>query len=189
MKGESHKLLGRYLIQQYMEQAPRRYSKAFLIGCIEPDRNPVTYLKGSIRSQFLRGHNWGNSQRYMFRLGRRLENRRRLHLLDFYALGKLIHYTTDAFTYAHNEEFEKNLKQHNAYELDLQNYFLDLRTGGLDANYAPGTSVTETIQKYHQDYSQAPMNRNTDIRFAVSVCSAVFHKLLSRHGQSILAFC
>lgn len=57
MRGKSHRCLGQYLVEHYMENIPGRYVKAFLVGCIEPDRNPVTYLKGSLRFQWLRGHN------------------------------------------------------------------------------------------------------------------------------------
>ena len=98
MRGKSHRCLGQYLVEKYMPHAPKRYIRAFLIGCIEPDRNPVTYLKGSIRCQWLRGHNYENARRYMRRLSERLERKERLFLIDYYALGKLIHYTVDAFT-------------------------------------------------------------------------------------------
>ena len=50
MRGKSHRCLGQYLVEKYMPNAPKRYIRAFLIGCIEPARNPVAYLKGSIRS-------------------------------------------------------------------------------------------------------------------------------------------
>ena len=44
MRGKSHRCLGKYLVQHYMSDTPERYVKAFLLGCIEPDRNPATYL-------------------------------------------------------------------------------------------------------------------------------------------------
>lgn len=47
MRGKSHRCLGNYLVQRYMGDAPQSHIKAFLLGCIEPDRNPATYLKGS----------------------------------------------------------------------------------------------------------------------------------------------
>ena len=42
MRGKSHRCLGKYLVQHYMSDTPERYVKAFLLGCIEPDRNPAT---------------------------------------------------------------------------------------------------------------------------------------------------
>ena len=52
MRGKSHKTLGKYLADKYMTAVPKRYIQAFLLGCIEPDRNPATYLKGSVRRQW-----------------------------------------------------------------------------------------------------------------------------------------
>lgn len=124
MKGESHRQLGRFLMNAYLPGLAKRHARAFLLGCIEPDRNPTTYLKGSVRSQWLRGHNWNNASRYMGRICARLERKERLSMLDYYAMGKLMHYTADAFTYAHNKYFPTNLKEHRRYEIDLQACFL-----------------------------------------------------------------
>ena len=92
MRGKSHRCLGKYLVQHYMSDTPERYVKAFLLGCIEPDRNPATYLKGSIRCQWLRGHNYRNARRFMRAISARLEKKEKLGLFDYYTLGKLIHY-------------------------------------------------------------------------------------------------
>jgi len=96
MCGKSHISLGHYLIDRYFSWQPRRYRQAFLLGCIEPDRNPATYLKGSFRSQWLRGHNYRNARHFMARISSRLEKKETLNLFDYYTLGKLIHYTADA---------------------------------------------------------------------------------------------
>ena len=112
MRGKSHITIGNYLIHRYMVETPQIYRTAFLFGCIEPDRNPLTYLKGSLRCQWLRGHNYRNARRYMRRISIRLENRTSWTMLDYYTLGKLIHYTTDAFTYPHNDSFTTALQDH-----------------------------------------------------------------------------
>ena len=49
MRGQSHLSLGQYLAGRYMNHTPKASVRAFLLGCIQPDRNPATYLKGSIR--------------------------------------------------------------------------------------------------------------------------------------------
>ena len=83
MRGKSHLCLGHYLTQHYMDSLPQRYRKAFLVGCIEPDRNPMTYFKGSLRSQWMRGHNYNNASHFMQRISRRLENKEKSeHRLD-----------------------------------------------------------------------------------------------------------
>lgn len=180
MRAESHLLLGRYLAKQYMDSAPRSYVRAFLLGCIEPDRNPATYLKGSFRRQWLRGHNWGNAQCYIQRVSRRLERRRKLHLLDFYALGKLIHYTTDAFTHAHNERFSTDLKYHRQYEHSLQEYFVPYLTHSPTPCIAGQESVMRTIHTFHRSYLALPGSTYTDSRYTVSACCSVLSVLLRK---------
>lgn len=178
MKGKSHALLGNYLAEEYLDGVSAPCVKAFLVGCIEPDRNPATYLKGSLRSQWLRGHNWGNAQKYMERLCDRLERKEKLGIFSWYCLGKLIHYTVDAFTYAHNEEFTENLKQHNAYERALEEYFLD-HFGELAAvKPAASGNAMETIRSYHESYLNDPFDIRTDCRYAMTVCCCVLALLV-----------
>ena len=82
MRGKSHYRLGEYLAERYMGHIPRHCVRAFLIGCVEPDRNPVTYIKGSFRHQWMRGHNYHNAKRFLSRLSRRLEQKKHLSVLD-----------------------------------------------------------------------------------------------------------
>lgn len=173
MRGKSHICLGQYLIDHYMPDAPTRYTRAFLLGCVEPDRNPATYFKGSLRCQWLRGHNYRNARRFMARMARRLEGKKRLGLLDYYTLGKLIHYTTDAFTYAHNGDFPRDLSRHREYEARLQIHFLDyLRTNPQVTPRLTGT-VMETIGHYHREYETHRRSIPTDSRFALTACCCV----------------
>ena len=179
MRGKSHQQLGRYLAEKYMSTLPRRYVRAFLIGCIEPDRNPATYLKGSLRQQWLRGHNWGNAQNYMQRVSRRLENRRKMRLLDYYTMGKLIHYTTDAFTSAHHAYFSENRLEHRQYEAALQNHFIQYLAQAPAIWTDARKPVMDTIRSYHREYIRRPVNIHTDTRFAVIVCSMVLTRLFA----------
>lgn len=179
IKAKSHHLLGKYLVDQYMSSAPRRYTAAFLLGCVEPDKNPATYLKGSLRCQWLRGHNWDNSQRYMRRVCARLERRGKLRLLDYYALGKLIHYTTDAFTWAHNAFFTEDLKSHCDYEKLLQDYFPRYLRRQRLSQPERHSGLMETIWAYHQDYTSMPRGIHTDSRYCIHACSAVLALLLA----------
>ena len=178
MRGKSHRCLGQYLVEKYMSHAPKRYIRAFLIGCIEPDRNPVTYLKGSIRCQWLRGHNYENARRYMRRLSERLERKERLFLIDYYALGKLIHYTVDAFTYAHNQDFPEDLREHRAYEKALQDYFLAFLHGDPPPCSGRCPGVMETIQENHRRYMRRPGSILTDARYAFTVSCLVAATIL-----------
>ena len=181
MRGKSHLCLGHYLIDNYMDNLPARYKKAFLVGCIEPDRNPMTYFKGSIRSQWLRGHNYNNASHFMARLSNRLEHKDHFNILDYYSMGKLIHYTTDAFTYAHNDIFPTDLNEHRVYEVDLQNHFLDYMATKPESRVNPLSSVMETIRKNHRDYIRRPCSIHTDTRFALNVCCSVVSLILFKN--------
>lgn len=173
MRGKSHQCLGRYLVQHYMADVPKAYTRAFLIGCIEPDRNPATYLKGSIRNQWLRGHNYLNARRYMRRISRRLERRPELRLLDYYTLGKLIHYTTDAFTYAHNNSFPTDLSDHCQYEAELQEHFLAYMEKDPKVNIEYAKTIMGAIYRYHREYEQQPSNVHRDTKYALAACCCV----------------
>lgn len=177
MRGKSHAALGQLLLQEYMPDIPRKYSRAFLIGCIQPDRNPATYLKGSIRSRWMRGHNYSNSSRFLLRLAVRLERRGVATLWDYYSLGKLVHYTMDAFTFPHNEHFDKGLTAHRQYEIQLQIFFLrHLHSCQIPDAFPPG-SCTGVIRKMHGQYMHLPGCVETDTAYAFSACCLLVGKL------------
>lgn len=180
MRGKSHHRLGQYLLQHYMNNVPNLYQKAFLIGCVEPDRNPITYLKGSIRCQWLRGHNYRNARRFMRSISWRLEKKERLNVYDYYTLGKLIHYTTDAFTYAHNDTFPTNLADHREYEMELQKHFLSYIEEDPQVDPKIARSIMEAIYSYHQEYEELDANIHIDSRFALAACCCVIAVLFPR---------
>ncbi len=115
----------------------------------------------------------------MNRLSRRLENRSRLYLLDYYAMGKLIHYTMDAFTSAHNAHFGADIQAHREYEAALQIHFFDYLSRCPEIWTDPGNPVMETIRSYHRDYLQRPISIHTDTRFAIIVCSMVLTRIFA----------
>lgn len=180
MRGKSHRCLGQYLITHYMPDIPERCKRAFLIGCIEPDRNPATYLKGSLRYQWLRGHNYRNARRFMRRISWRLERKETLSLFDYYTLGKLIHYTTDAFTYAHNETFPTNLSDHREYEAALQEHFLDYLATDPDVTPKDARTIMDAIYSCHREYGSLPGDIRTDTRFALKACCCVLAVLFMK---------
>ena len=178
MKSKSHRMLAQYLAERYLARYPQRYVRAFMLGCVEPDKNPTTYLKGSLRNQWLRGHNWSNSRRYMQRTANKLERKDAFRMLDFYRLGKLIHYTTDAFTLAHNASFQENLHSHVQYEIELHDYFDQYMKKAQDRPMERYGSVMDTIRVYHQDYALITGGIHTDDRFTYHVCNLVISLIL-----------
>lgn len=170
-------MLGRYLADTYLQSAPRCHIAAFQAGCAEPDYNPTTYLKGSIRSQWLRGHNWESSQKYMNRLAHRLEKRKKFRLLDFYTIGKLIHYTTDAFTFAHNTSFSENLRSHVHYEQLLHTHMLEYLKAPEATRFCMNGDIMHSIYTLHSEYAALCGDIRTDARFCVGVSCAVLNAL------------
>ncbi len=173
MRGKSHQSLGLLLIRKFPEETPKCHILAFRLGCIEPDRNPATYLKGSLRCQWLRGHNYENARRYMRRISRRLERKEHWNLFDWYTLGKLIHYTADAFTYAHNNTCPKDLDIHRDYEVRLQNYFLEYLKGDPQVDITQAKTIMEAISRQHREYMALPVSIRTDAKFALRACLCV----------------
>lgn len=180
MRGKSHICLGHYLIEHYMPDTPKKYTRAFLIGCVEPDRNPATYLKGSLRCQWLRGHNYRNARRFMRRISQRLEEKEQLNLLDYYTLGKLIHYTTDAFTYAHNTAFPQDLGDHREYEAQLQEHFLAYMKTDPQVDPQLAGTIMEAISRYHREYEAQTSGIRTDSHFALTACCCVLAVLFAK---------
>lgn len=173
MRGKSHLRIAEYLVEHYLPNVSKPCQTAFRIGCIEPDRNPATYLKGSIRCQWLRGHNYLNAQRFMYSIASRLEGKEKLNLFDYYTLGKLVHYTADAFTFAHNNTFPVQLKEHKQYEDALQEHFLRFMERNPQVEVPIARTIMEAICSYHEEYERSESNIHTDSRFALNACCCV----------------
>lgn len=173
MRGQSHLCLGNYLIEHYMPDISKYNARAFLTGCIQPDKNPLTYLKGSVNHQWLRGHNYKNAQLFMRKISSRLESRTALGLYDYYTLGKLIHYTADAFTYAHNESFGASLSAHREYESAHQFSFLSFIQQNPHVHIQFTGSIMDTVCKYHCEYSRIPSYILRDCHYILNVCCSI----------------
>lgn len=179
MRGKSHICLGQFLIDHYMQDLSPVCARAFLLGCIQPDRNPTTYFKGSVRHQWLRGHNYHNARRFMGRISRRLEQKQHWSLFDYYTLGKLIHYTADSFTYAHNHTFMEGLRGHREYEIALQEHFLSFVQLDPQVDIRFAKSIMDAIGRYHREYLQEAGNFSRDSHFALHACCCVLAILIT----------
>lgn len=61
MTTKSHYDLAVYLLGNYAHFSSDSANAAFIFGCVEPDVNVTTYLKGSLILQPLRGHKLSES--------------------------------------------------------------------------------------------------------------------------------
>ena len=177
MKKKSHRLLGRYLTDNLQGFPSQRYEKAFLLGCVEPDYNIFTYFKGSTKGRIFEGHNYSNAQRHILRTVEKLQKRDHWLLLEYYSLGKLIHYIADAFTSPHNETY--SVTDHAIYEIKLHNYLEKgiLASYGLAHENICG-SVAEYILMTHKQYCSASKSPTTDVQYIIDAARVVFNLLM-----------
>lgn len=94
-------------------------------------------------------------------------------------MGKLIHYTVDAFTSAHNDHFPAQLQAHREYELQLQNYFLSYLQKYKSAERPVSGSVMDVIHAHHAEYIAKPADIRRDSRYCVLVTSLIVSMLLA----------
>lgn len=178
MKLECHKALGTFLLGQYLSNASPAAQQAFLLGCQFPDRNPTTYLKGSLRHNWLQGHHFDNSLKFMTTLCNRLEAKSSYSIYDYYSLGKLMHYVADAFTHCHNSNFFGSLSEHREYENRLNSiYSSKLKTQSTKSTIWKNSAIG-TVLFHHKDYMLLPPSPLHDAAYSVGVCSALM-KLLT----------
>ena len=171
MQKRSHKLLAATLLKSEQGFRARRYELAFLFGSFQPDCNPLTYLKGSLRAYKFRGHNFSNSQRYVFSRISRLQRRRRWNIWQYYTLGKLTHYLADAFTFPHNENYPESMLCHHQYETDLRTYLEEYLANRPLRQKQFRADVTGAIAQLHSYYVQASADQRMDVQFILEATS------------------
>ena len=165
LQKRSHKLLASALLRSHEGFRARRYELAFLFGSFQPDCNPLTYLKGSRRARKLRGHNFSNSQLYIYDHIRRLQQRDRWTVWQYYTLGKLTHYLADAFTYPHNENWPNTLMDHHRYETDLRLSLAEHLSRQALRRRQRRQDLTAAIEQLHRQYMDSRSNLEQDIRY------------------------
>ena len=171
MQKRSHKLLASTLLQSENGFPARRFELAFLFGSFEPDCNPFSYLKGSIRAYKFRGHNYTNSQRYILSRIARLQRRDRWSMWQYYTLGKLTHYLADAFTYPHNEHYADSMLCHHQYETDLRAYLESYLTERTLRRKQFRADVCGAISQLHDYYMEAAADQRMDVQYILEATS------------------
>lgn len=187
MQTSSHLRLSHILSASYLTHVPLLCRSAFLFGCIEPDYNFTTYLRGCLRTGTPQGHNFPLSCPVMEKLCCSLSNGL-THALDFYRLGKLIHYVEDAFTYPHNTHFTGNLSDHIRYEQALDLYLASASFPALPACSFQQDPM-DCILTWHQRYLAASPGMETDSFYAFSAVSRLLLLFLpDQQGEPIFHF-
>ena len=171
MQKRSHKLLASALLESRQGFDARRFELAFLFGSFQPDCNPLTYFKGFWRVRKLQGHNFTNSQSYIFSRIRRLQRRSRWTVWNYYTLGKLTHYLADAFTFPHNETFPDTLMDHHRYETDLRAYLEEYLATRALRREKFRQDVADALQELHRQYMAGVADMRKDVQFILKATS------------------
>lgn len=176
MKTNDHMLLGHFILNHTKNIALLHYKKAFLLGCVEPDYNYLTYLRGCISHRNLLGHHTVNSEKHIRKLIGKLSEHGINSMYSCFVLGTLIHYISDSFTYPHTPLFSESFSYHGKYENKLHNYF----QSALKNNKLLFDTVTSDIRQLWEDkqlkYLSESDKKNLfekDIEFILSVCTSI----------------
>jgi hypothetical protein len=167
LQKRSHTLLASALLRSQHGFQAKRFEWAFLFGSFEPDCNPLSYLKGSLRGKKFGGHNFTNSQRYIFSQIRRLQSRSNWTIWQYYTLGKLTHYLADAFTYPHNDHFPDGLLDHHRYETNLRLEFANVMSQRSLQKVSYHYDLISAISDLHREYLAYGSDQGRDIQYIV----------------------
>lgn len=187
MRGIDHRLLGEYLLEKEGLHPNALCRRMFLFGCIEPDINPFTYTRGSIRYRFMHGHNALNARRHLYKVIRRLQNKGVTSPLQWFALGAVIHYTADSFTFVHNDLFDGDISAHRVYEHTLHPLF----TAYLETydNNTPIPPEAWDLEEYHTQYIHGAHTFMTDCRYILEATRMICHSVPEPAGYPAESVC
>ena len=178
LQKRSHKLLAQTLLDRRDGFRKKRYELAFLFGSFQPDCNPLSYLKGSLRAQKFMGHNFSNSHPYIERHIAGLQRSTHWTMWQYYTLGKLTHYLADAFTFPHNETYTDSLLEHRRYEDDLRLQFARYLADCAPFRARSEKDVADAIHQLHQQYLAARSDLRRDIRFILAANELLMSSVL-----------
>ena len=171
MQKRSHKLLASTLLKNQHGFAARRFELAFLFGSFQPDCNPLTYLKGSLRAYKFRGHNYSNSSLYIAAHIARLRRRQNWTMWQYYTLGKLTHYLADAFTYPHNETYPESLLAHRQYEDELRTYLAEYLQQRSLLHQQFREDLAAALEELHCQYLENRSTMQRDVQYILQATS------------------
>lgn len=164
MQKRTHILLARTLLKTETGFPARRFELAFLFGSFQPDVNPLSYLKGSLRYSKFKGHNYANSRDYINAGILRLQRRRRWTMWQYYTLGKLTHYLADAYTYPHNPDYPDSMLDHHNYETDFRLFMRGYLAHQYLRRQQTRRDLVAALEEFHEQYmaTRASMLRDAN---------------------------
>ncbi|MBR2019376.1 MAG: zinc dependent phospholipase C family protein [Clostridia bacterium] len=183
MKRKDHKALAYYLMN-CAEQGPlwkRTWHRRFFVwGCICPDYVPFTYLRGFRQSHAMLGHHARYSGAYIQKMIQRLQRRGVKKRRDCFALGKLMHYLADSFTFPHTNGFTGTMREHRRYEKELHERFekqlFSVQMTERQTAFR-GRLLTDHLQRIREEYDRAGGGYEPDCEQILCSCAEVFLSL------------
>ena len=178
MKTADHLLLGQYLLERYGTPQLRRHSRVFLLGCVEPDYNVFSYLRGMRYYEKFHGHNAENSSAFLSSCFEYFDGKMLRSAWDYFRLGTMLHYAADAFTAPHNNFWMGSLSEHCAYEAALHRKF-----GALLAAAHPEHISYQEYAPLHKLYCAEDTGMETDFRYILTACLSLLKKYSLRAAE------
>ncbi len=180
MKTETHLKYARYLRDKYLADCSQFEKSAFVIGCVEPDVNLFSYLKG-FRIKPFYGHNCENSVEFIKKSLQKLDKGQ----VRCFNLGRLVHYVCDAFTLPHNRAFSGGLREHTLYEKRLHRVIEeDIKQRSFD-NVIFG-NCTDELSSLYSKYGNTSHSEKSDSDFIRSAAAIIIKSWLSVQENRIL---
>ncbi len=186
MISKDHRMLGELLAKQLIKNTSPLATHLFVTGCVFPDHNPLTYIRGLCMGYPFKTHFLFLSYPEIQRLCSKLENRRSLYLWDYYTLGALTHYVADAFTYPHNEHYTGSMLDHTKYEHDqLHRVFEQYLTEDFQAAGYVNDDMKplgEFFSELHDSYMQEEPEAMCDTQYICRACAVVCAEVLEKES-------
>lgn len=181
MQFKSHISLAVYLVNTLNNRNLKLFQKAFMFGCVSPDINVLSYLKGSFKNKPLKGHHYKSSYTLVNRKLSMLQKKKRLSLIDYYEIGKVVHYIADNFTYPHNDNYSKSISEHCKYEKELHSHLESYLSNKKEEVKKDKTilSVKEYLDENHNKYCGEEPSFQRDSIYVTEVSETVVTRLLS----------
>ena len=185
MQLRDHRILAVFLIDKMGRSMSFFYRRMFILGSLEPDRKPFTYLHGITKGEKFHGHNYENILPVMRKLFESPQSKNKLGIRDYYRLGKLTHYVADAFTYPHNRIFQGSLLQHCRYEQELHCEFVSaLRRQGTDSGDLQRIRRFQDIENLHEEYLRHAGGCEADCGYILKVSGMLLKGELQRSPKA-----
>lgn len=139
---------------------------AFEYGCIYPDVNPLTYVKG---------HTYAGTASYVRNVIKRLYGKLKTPL-DYFDLGRAVHFIGDFFTFPHTPFFKENLSEHISYEGYLHRHIVstknDIITESRD-DISSSLKCISLLEKMYKKYCDSKKSVSSDWNYIRFTCGSI----------------